>query len=223
MFTELALQLTGMLGIANMQQDNSSYNLTSNETHQLVQTDTQSWDAWSLQLGAGFDVPLSDDRKWLTKVTPQINYYILNNAQLDGEVYRFEDIDDNDAAYNMNFNSTRLMFDTALTIYELRKLSFYGIAGLGIAWTDLTLALEPYPDSHLEPLHFNSGEDSGFAYEFGAGVTYELNDELDIALQYLYTGFSDVAITGQDDIFTVTDSNINVSSQSLLLGFNLSV
>jgi len=78
MFTEIALQITGMLGIANMQQNNATYNLTDNETDELLQTDTQAWDVWTLQLGAGLGLPLSDDGAWFTTITPQINYYILN-------------------------------------------------------------------------------------------------------------------------------------------------
>lgn len=227
-----AIELTGMVGIANMQQNDATFDLTSNETDLLVQTDTQAWDAWSLQLGAGYVYPLFwefndeksiNDIQWFTAITPQINFYILNNSDLQGEVYRLEDIDDNDAAYTLNFESTRLMFDTALTIAKLRKLSLYGIAGLGVAWNDLGLAMTPYADTNLEPLNFNSGSSTGFAYEFGAGLTYELDEELGISLQYLYTGFNDVEISGQDDIFSVTNSDLKITSQSLLLGFNLSV
>ncbi|MFI4955175.1 MAG: hypothetical protein ACHP9Y_04600, partial [Gammaproteobacteria bacterium] len=183
---EPTLQLTGMLGIANIQQNDATYDLTSSETDKLVATDTQNWDSWSLQLGAGYKIPLfwninkeksADDIQWFTAITPQINFYILNGTDIPGQVYRFEDSDDNDAAYKMKFNSTRLMFDTALTIAKLRRLSVQGIAGLGFARNSVDLALEPYPDTHLEPLNFNGGSSTGFAYEFGAGLTYALYKE----------------------------------------------
>lgn len=226
-------QLSLSAGIANASQHDSELVVTQSETDILKQTNDNNWSGWTVQFGLGYVVPLywewnDEDEsetqiQWLNAITPQLNLYILNGTDLTGEVKRFNDSDDVDATYNMQFDSTRLMFDTAINILSVRDFSFFAMAGLGIAWTSTDFVM--LHDSHvrIDDLDLGASNDSDFAYEFGGGINYYIDEDFDISLQYLYTRFSNVNVSGQDENFKVYSSDLDIKTQSLLLGARIKI
>ena len=185
--------------------------------------DDGSWESWSAQLGVGYMIPLfdaeeySDELQWFPGIEPQVNVYYLD-GNTSGDVYLFESADFNNAGYGLDIESTRLMFDTALTVASWRNISVYGIAGLGIAWNNVGFNITPNEDC---PYTFypESKSQTNFAYEFGGGVTLDITENIAFSAEYLYTGFSDVDI----EMNEFESNNIDLSSQAVFLGFRVSI
>jgi opacity protein-like surface antigen len=231
-------ELSLLVGIATIKQSNSTIQSDLTQTDTLVQ-DSSDWDSWTGQFGIGYEMPLywsfgEDDEdydeysdiSWFNTLTPQLNVYILGGGSLDGDVLIFGEPNRNDATYDMDFHSTRLMFDLAFDVLTVRDFSFYGLAGLGIAWNTTDFSYTPNPDSGLKGgYNLEDTDTSGFAYEFGAGVDYAVLADLEISLQYLYTVFNDVNVSGNNDVvdFEASSSDMDIKAQSILLGVRLSI
>jgi opacity protein-like surface antigen len=182
----------------------------------------------------GYEIPLpwlNDDEdeeiRWFDALTPQINVYILQQTDVEGSVKRFDDSDDVDADYKMNFESTRLMLDFELDIFTVRDFSFYGIGGLGIAWNSADYTATPHGMIPIASVDLPTNDSTGFAYEFGGGVDYAVDEGIDITLQYLWTRLNDVTISGDVNIFDEeiyhTNTDISNDIQSILLGVRLDI
>ncbi len=228
-------QLSLLLGIATLNQDDGSIKVAPDEVDVLTQSNGNDWDTWTGQFGVGYVMPLywgedAEESKmesgiaWFDTITPQINVYVIGESDMEGDVLRFGHEDDKDATYSSDFSSTRLMFDVAFDVLTIRDFSFYGLAGLGIAWNTTNLDWIPNPGVPIPGFSLSDTNSSGFAYEFGVGVDYEVLGDLDISLQYLYTAFDDINIQGADDFpFEVSDTELDVNAQSLLLGVRLTI
>lgn len=225
-------------GIASLDQD-GSIDVTSNETDTLVQGD-EGWDSWTAKVGVGYQFPLmenedddEDDLQWLPNLTPQLNLYYLGGGDIDGDVLRYEN--SNQADYSMDYSSTRLMFDLALTLASMERFSVYVLGGLGASWNNTSL--ETTPTSEFLPFGFEleDSDSTTFAYEFGAGIGYAITDDIGISLEYLYANLGDVEVQGNasltggdydaDDPRTldIENSDVEISSQSILLGLNFAL
>ena len=72
----------------------------------------------------------------LPAIEPQINTYFLQGNN-NGDVDLFTNLSPGNGSegdYSIELQSTRLMFDLALTFATYRNLSIYGIAGIGPSW-----------------------------------------------------------------------------------------
>lgn len=219
-------QVILMTGVAATDQ-HGSIRVTSDEKDNLVQTNKDDWDIWTFQAGLGYAFPLIEEDpdclvNWFPYLTPQLNAYLLNDKKIHGDVYRFQNSHYNQATYEMNFNSKRLMFDLGLDILSSNNFTFYGLAGAGIAWNRTDFSLDPNDGVHIVGLDLGETDSTGFAYEFGAGITYDLNSCIGISLEYLYTFLDDVKFSGESDGFDVHSSDVNIQTQSLLLGLRIS-
>jgi len=183
----------------------------------------ESWEAWSAQLGVGYMIPLfdaeeySDEVQWFPGIEPQLNVYYLD-GNTDGDVYLFESPDFNNARYGLDIESTRLMFDTALTFASWRNVSVYGLAGLGIAWNHVGFNITPDDDCPYT-LYPESRSQTNFAYEFGGGVTFDITERVAFSAEYLYTGFSDVDVKMNG----YESDNIELNSQAVFFGFRVAI
>ena len=101
------------------------------------------------------------------------------------------------------------------------------MGGLGIAWNTIDFDWKGNPGSDVEvrEFHLDETDSSGFAYEFGGGVNYAVGEDIAISLQYLYTVFDNVNVSGINDLndFEVESSDLDIKSQSVLLGVRLSI
>ena len=81
--------------------------------------------------------------------------------------------------------------------------------------------LDPTSRTGLEPLNFNTKTQTGFVYELG--FKYYFYENSGLFLRYLYTGFNGLEISGEDDIFSISNSDLGIKTQSFLLGFYLNI
>ncbi|MGA2654780.1 MAG: outer membrane beta-barrel protein [Gammaproteobacteria bacterium] len=230
-----------LLGISSISQDDSIIQSDLTETDLLVQN-SSNWDSWTGQFGIGYEMPLywsfgedddnydeDSDISWFDTLTPQINVFIIGGTDLDGNIYTFENPEHQIATYSIDFHSTRLMFDLGLDILTVRNFSFYAIGGLGIAWNTTEFHWNKDPDEpDVKPgFSLEETDTSSFAYEFGGGVDYAASEDIDIALQYLYTVFDDVSVSGLNPNsyfdYEAHSSDFDVKAQSILLGVRITI
>ncbi|MFA6036942.1 MAG: outer membrane beta-barrel protein [Legionellales bacterium] len=214
-------------GIASLDADSTLIYASDIQTDKISQTNDDDWKSWSVQLGLGYTIPLSDDEyeaedlTWFPSIQPQINLYYLQ-GNIDGYVDRFYQYEGNfsDTDYQSNFESTRLMFDLALTIAAYQNFSVFALAGVGPAWNRVSYDTGVNNEAQL---HLNEQNQTNFAYEFGAGVSYALSEQLSITGEYLFTGFTNVELgengTEGHNIEThVETEDFDLNAQTLLLG-----
>jgi len=209
--------------------------VTNSEVDKLVQTNND-WNTFAAQLGIGYLYYLngaqeySENLQWFPWVEPEINGYYLGQSTIKGAVWRFGSPVFNDMTYRMPFESTRLMFDTALTIASKKQYSLFVIGGIGGAWNRVG-----YSDSDniglpcaSQNLGLNSNTNSSFAWEVGAGLAYALNNRIALSLEYLYTDLGNASTPGSGSTGTITTpiltpSNFNLTSQAALLGLHVAI
>jgi opacity protein-like surface antigen len=224
-------EVIGGLGIAGINASNASMRVTSSEVDTLVQTNNNDWNTFAAQLGIGYLYFLngaqeySENLQWFPWVEPEINGYYLGQSTFKGSVWRFGSM-----AYSMPFQSTRLMFDTALTIASKKQYSLYVIGGIGNAWnrvgySDSDNSSLPCADQHLA---LNTTTNSSFAWEVGAGLAYSLNNRVALSLEYLYTDLGQAKTPNSGNTGTITapvltSANFNLTSQAALLGLHVAL
>ena len=121
--------------------------------------------------------------------------YYLNGDAIEGDIYENNDPNFNTRSYDMNLQSIRAMFDVGLTVVKINWLSVYAIGGIGVAWNEVSLNAKPNQlglEEDIEGYELQSENSSGFAYEFGGGLSAELRKDLAITLEYLYSGLTHV-------------------------------
>jgi opacity protein-like surface antigen len=229
---EEGFEVTVMVGLASVDQEDGSYQATSDQTNSLIQTEGDELGSWTAQIGVGYRYKLQDEDdedeiQWFTDLTPQINLYYLDGNDLGGEVYRFEVPELNQTDYTMDFSSTRLMFDLGLTVAAYQEFSVYALAGLGVAWNNNNL--ETSTDDAYE-IHLDDNNTTSFAYEVGAGVGYAITDDWGLSLQYLYADLGDASVQGTShpvegdkDDFEIPGSDTDITSQALMLGVTMAL
>lgn len=231
-------EVIGALGVANLKADDSEMGVTSSETDKLVQTNRNTWDTFSGQLGAGYVYYFGDAQQyaeqtqWLPSMEPELNaYYLGGESAIKGDVWRFNDAEWNQMNYKNSVYSTRLMFDTALTLVSKKAVSLYAIGGVGNAWNRVG-----YKDSDDENdgtcpnqrLNLHSHTSSNFAWEAGAGLAYAFNNRFSLSLEYLYTDLGDGKPSSRGNTGTITEpvivpESFDLKAQTALLGLHVSL
>jgi opacity protein-like surface antigen len=222
-------EIIAMGGIATLDAEDAYVDVTEYESDRLEQTNENDWDAWTVNLGLAYNQALTDNKNtdewiWFPQISPQLNLYYLA-GDIEGEVYRFDSPDWNQESYEMDFASTRLMLDLALTIGSYKHFSIYGIAGIGLSWNSVDFEASAHEglDCPINPLGLESEDSTSFAYEVGAGMSYEIIKPVTLSLQYLYTGILDVKVGGPHDFETERESEMDLSSQSVMLGLRIAI
>lgn len=229
-------EVLGALGIANIRADKSRLGVTSFEFDTLVPNHNQ-WKTFAAQFGVGYVHYFGDAQRysehvqWFPSIEPQINgYYLDGNSSIQGEVWRFESSEFNDLRFKSSLQSTRLMFDAALTVVSRQQYSLYVIGGIGNAWNRLS-----YKDSDNEDgpcsngnLHLHSRTHSGFAWEAGGGLMYSYNDRVAVTLQYLYTDLGEASSSASGTVGGISSPVIvpprfDLSAQTVSLGVHVAV
>lgn len=231
------IDVIGALGVANLSAGNSLLGVTRYETDNLVQTNNNQWNSFSGQLGLGYahyfrdDVRNSDRVQFWPSIEPQVNVYYLNSSSgITGEVWRFSSPNFNQLTFKAPIQSTRIMFDTALTVMSKHQFSLYGIGGIGNVWNRMTYkdadnAGNPFPN---QTLNLNSNSTSNFAWEAGAGLMYMFNERASLTLQYLYADLGRASSSASGTSGTITVPSIvppyfNLSSQSASFGLHIAI
>ncbi len=229
-FAEIIL----MGGASTVAAEDTSLVISGSEVDVLTQTNRGDWEAFTLQGGFGYAYFLTDQLttgavEWFPYVTPQINVYYLKSDEIEGDVHQiihnssFDTLDS-----TMNLESTRAMFDVGLTVAKIDWFSIYAIGGVGIAWNQLDFDARPNQlgdDCGVDGYQLDSENSSGFAYEFGGGISISFRTDLALSLEYLYTGLTDVELgnSSSDSEFNVEGPELDINSQSILLGLRLAI
>lgn len=221
-------EFIAMGGVATLDADDINITVSEFEIDDLVQSNNSDWSSGTGQLGFGYNYPLmkinsKDDFSWLTNMSTQINFYYLG-GDLEGEVYAYQSADWNIANYEMDLSSFRLMLDMALTIASWKDVSWYGIAGVGVAWNniDYSETINSGYEEYLIPLDLDSQGSAGFAYEVGTGLTYAPTERFSFSFQYLFTVLNDVEI-GEVPTYSSEKTEVDISSQALMLGLRVAI
>ena len=222
-------------GVASMDPESTTLHVSPDETDLLTNSTSDDWDSWTAQVGVGYVYPIEGDDmytgdvRWFANINPQLNLYYLDASDMNGDTYLFQDPSYNLADWNMEFNSTRLMFDLALTVATLERLSLYVLGGAGVAFNRTELNSIAHPGSGIADVYLDSEDSTSFAYEFGGGLTYALMDDLAVSLEYLFTGINDVGLgettttLGCDQTFNISGGDMDIDSQALMLGLRLAL
>lgn len=242
-------ELIGAPGIAKLHANDGLLGITSSETDRLVQTNASSWNTFAGQLGIGYihyfhhkkhSAKHSEKQynlekypkhvKWFTAIEPELNLYGLSSNSIKGNVWRFNNSNFNELTYDMPLHSLRLMLDGALTVATWRRLSIYGIGGIGVAWNRIGYS---DTDSNVVPctnqvLNLKSHTSTNFAWEAGIGATLDLNDRFGVSFEYLYTSLGRVATSANGTSGTITTpiisaAHFNLNSQTALLGLHVAL
>ena len=222
----------GAAGIAQVQAGNAQLGVTSSETDKLVQTN-KGWNSFAGQLGLGYVFyarhaqRYSQKIQWFPSTEPELNAYYLGLNDIKGDVWRFNNANFNQLNYKTPINSTRLMFDEAVTIVSKKWLSLYAIGGVGAAWNHVG-----YSDSDKglscpdQRLVLNSNTSSNFSWEAGGGLSFLLGKRVSLTLEYLYTdlGTGQTYANGTTGTITapvIVPASTNLAAQSGLLGLHI--
>lgn len=197
-------------------------NLDADDMDSLIQTNEDEWESFTGQVGLGyvyfFPIELETGAvQWFPSINPQVSVYFLGGDDIEGEVSQqrseFNDID-----YTMELQSTRAMFDLALTLASIDWFSIYAIGGAGVAWNKTK-----FSTTHNQA-DLDTSNSSGIAYEFGGGATAQLRFDLAVSVEYLYTRLTDVGLADHTDPdFDNQSSEFDINSQAILLGLRLAL
>lgn len=198
------------------------------EVDQLSQSNEDEYDWGTGRIGLGYLFPITDkidddELIWFPFLTPQVNLYYLR-GDVDGKVYSYGDSKYYDQDYQMDFTSTRLMFDLGLTLAAYEHFSVYTLAGIGISWNMVDFTAEHH-DAACDcviTLPATSEDSGGYAWEAGLGFSFAATDYLTLSAEYLYTNFPGVGLgDNTDEPYKTLGSEMDVSAQSLLFGVRI--
>ncbi len=223
-------------GVANLRLHDGTLGVTSSETDRLVQTNRNDWDNFTGQVGIGYvyyfpgKQQYSESTQWFPSIEPEINGYYIGKDTIKGDVWRFGSADFNQMTFKMPVQSTRLMFDTALTIVSKKQYSLYAIGGIGGAWNkasyrDFDRDIVPCVN---QALNLGSASHADFSWEAGAGFSYAFNNRISLSLEYLYTDLGEVRHSAHGSTGTITTpiiipAHLDLAAQSALLGLHIAL
>lgn len=214
-------------GTAALDADDILIQASNIESDKAIQNNEDDWKSWSVQLGLGYIIPLDDDEhssetlQWFPSIEPQFNVYFLK-GNVNGNTDRFfqypGNFSDND--FTTDLESTRFMFDVALTFASYSDFSFFGIAGIGPAINRVGYNTNEVNGAEL---HLDKKTQTNLAYEFGAGISYALSEHLSVTGEYLFTGFHNVELSengteGANREIHVQSDAFNINAQTVFLG-----
>lgn len=221
--------------LSQVRHTNSKLGITSSETDSLVQRKDNDWDSWGAQVGVGYVYYIGgarrfcSDLQWFPMLEPQINAY-YSNYRNKGDVFRFGSPSFNELTYSTHIRSTRLMFDTALTVLSRCGFSTFVIGGLGDASSRVRYSDTVNSDitCDIQNINLDSKSNSHFVWELGAGLNYAFNCRVGVSAEYLYTDFGKLnpSRSGNTGIIAqpiISPANFNLHTQAVLLGLHVAL
>lgn len=194
----------------------------------LRQSNQSSWAAWTVGSGLSRTLPLFDSKQndhelqWLPVIKPQLNVYFLQ-GDMNGVLEQFYEYPGAgvDTDYSIDLNSTRLMFDLALTLASWRDFSIYAMAGIGPSWN--RVGFHSDQNNCLQARSLNTYKDINFAFEWGGGIDYTLFDQVSLMVEYLYTSIYSVELAHSGEsinmlVSGVESNSFDIHSQALIAG-----
>ncbi len=161
----------------------------------------------------------------LRSISLGVNAY-YNESSQNGSVYEYSLPDFNNATFDAQVRSFRVMLDTEWALQPF----FFGMmpfieAGIGGAQNSMSFQNIPRPDIGADGGYYTLSNRSGvkFAYELGAGVRIPVSNHLMISARYLFADTGD-ATSGISDnetgVLLAYPVRTDVQSHSVLFGLS---
>ena len=216
-------EVIGGGGWVNARISDASIRVTSDEIDTLARN-RGKWDSGIGQLGIGYVGPLVQGSGFFNTLRVQLNSYFTSDS-LSGPVYRFGDPAFNDYNYELSVKSTRLMLDGLVDLFSANSFSLYAKGGIGPSWNRAN-----YSEVDLNgggcasnPIYLNRDSHAKFAAEAGAGVRFDISQNMGISLEYLYAHLGK-AQTGSGSaascVSSVTPVNFDLKAQSVIIALH---
>jgi opacity protein-like surface antigen len=216
------LELSGGFGLAKLHVGNSAFAVTDTETDSLVQTANPI--VGDVNFGVAYVWPLNSMRldqrvSWFPSVKTGLNLrYFDQNVQ--GQIYQYQEPDLDNYTYNLSVESTRLMFDISLTLATVQRFSLFLQGGAGAGWTQTSYSDMPNEGIPSGSLSINNRTNSGFVSEVGGGISYDIQENFGISLQYLYANYGTIktssTATLNGDPASIAPAQFPLRSQEVL-------
>lgn len=209
-----------------MQVDNTDIIISPFETDSVKVNSVNNQAAWNIGLGQYLLENALQHRHFLTSLFLELNAY-YTAADAKGIVWQYELPQFNNYYFKAAINSTRMMIDAKPGLFHWHGITPYAVVGIGAAmnhviYKESVAASDANPASIIK-LHNNLT--AHFAYEVGAGLQYNLNDDWAIFAQYLYADLGN-ATGGELAVSNVRmdkSPTFDITTQSALLGLSLKI
>ncbi|MDP3705739.1 MAG: outer membrane beta-barrel protein [Legionellaceae bacterium] len=216
------LKLSAYAGLANTAIGSGHFTLLGNETETLVPSNHYSSKAtWGL--GAAYRYVFQPKRaisRYFHDALLGLDLFYLSAAQNGSTV----DYGQSNFAYQLGFQSTRLMVDTEWTFHPVLPWLYPFVEG-GIGFTANGTN---YLDNPNADVPWGVGQNMPhnmayqFAYNVGGGLKIPLPHQLEFSLRYLYAGLGDAKTNASTASLSTTSAiSTHVYSQTVLAGLSL--
>jgi opacity protein-like surface antigen len=197
------------------------------ETDTLRQTNDES--VFQGSVGVGYVLPLNVDEKtscWFSDLKLGLNFYGFNSKN-KGDALEFGQDDLNNFTYSLDVDSRRLMLDLYLTVFSWKDWSVFALAGTGESWNNIKYSQTPNADIPGVNVKLNEHSDTAWAFETGAGITYDFTEHFSLSLEYLYTHFNTLQTSDHGQIAdhdaTFKPLEFDLHTNTLFLGLTLAM
>lgn len=219
---------TVSFGVSQPNLGNNNLQVTSTETDSLTQTHNP-W-VGDLSMGFSYLMPRSNTQ-WSPEFRLGANLRYADNRTFSnnvaGTAFQYQEPGMGNYNYSIAVRSTRLMADALLTLASYKKASLFAMAGVGVAWSDLSYQDSLNPDIQGGSLLLNGKQKNHFAAEVGVGLSLELTSNLKGFTHYLYSDLGSLKtseIGNLNGIPAVIPSiSFPLHYHSVLLGINYNI
>lgn len=176
--------------------------------------------AYRLGVGYHFFTDQLANRQFFNDLFVQLNWY-RNSATIQGVVWDQGSPNAENQSFRAPLTSSRLMLDVKPSLFTYQDISFYPIAGLGIAWNQISYTEEAI-QTDWSTAQLSQATNKNLAYDLGFGFNAPLTKNLNASLEYISTHLGRVApnsdSSGTQSVMSAPE--FPVRSQSILLGLS---
>lgn len=219
------LDISAAIGPTWSLADNTNLQLSSIETDiDRVSHITKST-TYRAGLGYHFFADQLNNRPFFNDLLVQINWS-HNSATIKGLVWDNGNPNVANQSFHTPFTTTSLMLDIKPSLFTFYQTSFYPIAGLGLAWNQVS-----YYDTPIDPetpswatsgIQLPQASNKSIAYDLGCGFRTNLTKHLSTSLEYVNTYLGRMAPNAQSlsEQSIIKPPVFPVRSQTVFLGFS---
>lgn len=196
-------EFVGGFGLAQVIIGKSFIGVTPTETDLLYQFNYRAFRSGVFHAGIGYLSFLNASERyfckktWFPSIEPILNLYYFN-LTAKGHVFLFNNPGLSTSTFNMPIKTTSLMIDVLLNVVSYRHFTLFVLGGVGESWSQINYTDSPNATGLIRrpPLHLNTRSQSNMLYEWGAGISYAVNPDVKLAVEYLYTHIGNFRTSG---------------------------
>ena len=178
----------------------------------------------SYQIGVGYHLFADKlaDQQYFNDFLVQLNLIHSSESTISGTVWADNNPNIQNQSFKAPYTSTRLMLDLKPTLFSIDRMSFYPIAGLGIAWNRISYSQELIDGSDWYTIDAPAATSKNLAYDLGFGVRGKITENLSATLEYMTTHLGGMEpadySTGAQPMYDAP--NFNVRTDNILFGLS---